>query len=191
MVLELDTSLFDIIGNISSNQLILLTLVLSDNQRKYQTIHEFLSRISEIEIQELINRKLISSTGEGDSIVFEPTEELIQLTTPTKAYFDQFYELYPAYVERPDGTRGYLRANINKCRKEYNRCVGKAKILHDHIMDCLKFDIDNKMMTGKIGYMKTMWNWLTQKEWEAVEEQMKYEQVIEPVKRVSYGTDVF
>ena len=44
--------------------------------------------------------------------------------------------------------------------------------MHEHIMNCLKFEIDNKMITGKLGYMKTMWKWLTQHEWEVVEEQM-------------------
>ena len=31
------------------------------------------------------------------------------------------------------------------------------------------------MITGKLGYMKTMWKWLTQHEWEVVEEQMSDE----------------
>lgn len=35
--------------------------------------------------------------------------------------FNEFYEVFPVYVTRPDGTKGFLRANINKCRKEYNR----------------------------------------------------------------------
>ena len=30
------------------------------------------------------------------------------------------------------------------------------------------------MMTGKLSYMKTMWKWLTQREWEVIEEQMQY-----------------
>ena len=60
--------------------------------------------------------------------------------------------------------------------------------MHQHIMNCLSFEIDNKMLTGKIGYMKTMWKWLTQHEWEIYEEQMKVE---EPVISNSYGTELF
>ena len=74
--------------------------------------------------------------------------------------FDMFYDQFPVYVMRPDGTKGFLRANVNKCRKEYNRIVGKSKAMHEHIMDCLKYEIDERMRTGKIGYMKTMWKWL-------------------------------
>lgn len=44
------------------------------------------------------------------------------------------------------------------------------------------------MLTGKIGYMKTMWKWLTQHEWETYEEQMKVE---EPVISNSYGTELY
>ena len=85
---------------------------------------------------------------------------------------------------RPDGTKGFLRSNINKCRKEYNRTVGKSKAMHEHIMNCLRKEIDDKMMTGKLGYMKTMWKWITQHEWEAIEEQMYNE----PVTSDAYGT---
>ena len=99
-------------------------------------------------------------------------------------WFDEFYEVFPVYVMRPDGTKGFLRSNINKCRKEYNRTVGKSKAMHEHIMRCLHKEIEDKMMTGKLGYMKTMWKWITQHEWEAIEEQMYNE----PVTSDAYGT---
>lgn len=103
--------------------------------------------------------------------------------------FDMFYDQFPVYVMRPDGTKGFLRANVNKCRKEYNRIVGKSKAMHEHIMDCLKYEIDERMRTGKIGYMKTMWKWLTQHEWETIEEQMKVETPNQ--NYYNYGTDIY
>lgn len=102
--------------------------------------------------------------------------------------FDTFYDQFPVYVIRPDGTKGFLRANVNKCRKEYNRIVGKSKAMHEHIMDCLRYEIDDKMRTGKMGYMKTMWKWLTQHEWETFEEQMKLDDY-QP-NTYNYGTDI-
>ena len=95
---------------------------------------------------------------------------------PKNDWFDEFYEVFPVYVTRPDGTKGFLRSNLNKCRKEYNRIVGKSRAMHEHLLNCLNWEINNKMMTGKLGYMKTMWKWLTQQEWESLEEQMQYEQ---------------
>ena len=175
MILELDTSLFNI-GEISINQLVFLTLCLNENQNNNQDVHQFLSRISETEIQSLINQDLVSYTTEDDNKIYKPTEKLLSFTKSKNDWFDEFYEVFPVYVTRPDGTKGFLRSNLNKCRKEYNRIVGKSRAMHEHLLNCLNWEINNKMMTGKLGYMKTMWKWLTQREWEGLEEQMQYEQ---------------
>ena len=140
MILELDTTLLDIFGEISINQLVFLTLVLNDNQSNNQDVHKFLSRISENDIQELIDNNLISFTTSGDNKIYSPTEKLLLSMKQDKTWFDEFYEVFPVYVMRPDGTKGFLRANINKCRKEYNRIVGKSKAMHEHLLQCLQFD---------------------------------------------------
>lgn len=185
MVLELDTSLFDKF-NISINQAVFLTLVMNENQHNNQDIHQFLSRISEDDIQELVSNGTITVNTSGDSQVYSLSESSKELLKEEKTWFDEFYEVFPVYVMRPDGTKGFLRSNINKCRKEYNRTVGKSKAMHEHIMNCLRKEIDDKMMTGKLGYMKTMWKWITQHEWEAIEERMYNEPSIEN----GYGTEL-
>lgn len=188
MILEIDTSILERIENLSINQLVFLTLVLNDNQTINQDIQRLLSLVNEEEIQELENQGLITITKSDSNQVISKTSKLIELLKEDKSMFDEFYDLFPVYVIRPDGTRGFLRANVNKCRKEYNRIVGKSKAMHQHICNCLKFEIENKMLTGKIGYMKTMWKWLTQHEWETYEEQMKVEQ---PLIENNYGTDIY
>ena len=188
MILEIDTSILDRIPNISINQLVFLTLVLSDIKVINQDIQKLLSLVNEEEIQELESRGLITTSTVDDTTVIKKTEKLEELLKEDKSMFDEFYDLFPVYVIRPDGTKGFLRANVNKCRKEYNRIVGKSKAIHQHIMNCLSFEIDNKMLTGKIGYMKTMWKWLTQHEWETFEEQMKLDDY-QP-NTYNYGTDV-
>lgn len=187
MILELDTSLLNKFS-ISIDQLVFVSLVLNDNQTNDQDIHELLSRVSEEEIQDLIQRNIVVVTTSDDSKIYSASKELLDFIKKDKdSMFDQFYEVFPVYVVRPDGTKGYLRSNINKCRKEYNRIIGKSRAMHDHIMNCLGFEIDDKMRTGKIGYMKTMWKWLTQHEWECYEEQMQEEQ---QYKEDSYGNTV-
>ena len=188
MILELDTSLFNI-GEISINQLVFLTLCLNDIKQNNQDVHHFISRIDDSEIQSLINQNLITYTTSGNNISYKPTEKLLDLVKPDKSFFDELYEAFPVYVTRPDGTKGFLRANINKCRKEYNHIIGKSKAMHEHIMNCLKFEIDNKMLTGKLGYMKTMWKWLTQREWEVTEEAMQNEQQ-SLEQSYTYGTNI-
>lgn len=189
MILEIDTSILDRIENLSINQLVFLTLLLNDIKTINQDIQRLLSLVNEEEIKELEKQGLITITVNSDSSqVINKTTKLVELLKEDKTMFDQLYDLFPVYVTRPDGTKGFLRANVNKCRKEYNRIVGKSKAMHEHICNCLRFEIDNKMLTGKIGYMKTMWKWLTQHEWETVEEQMKVEQ---PTISNDYGTDIY
>lgn len=175
MILELDTFLLNKF-NLSINQLVFISLVLNGNQINSQDIHELLSRVNEEEIQELINRNIVVVTTSDNNKIYSPSEELLEtIKKDRESMFDEFYEVFPVYVIRPDGTKGFLRANVNKCRKEYNRIIGKSKAMHEHVMACLRYEIDNKMQTGKIGYMKTMWKWLTQHEWECYEEQMNTE----------------
>ena len=188
MILEIDTSILDRIPNISINQLVFLTLVLSDIKVINQDIQKLLSLVNEEEIQELANQGLISINNSTDNQVISKTSKLDELLKEDKTMFDTFYDQFPVYVIRPDGTKGFLRANVNKCRKEYNRIIGKSKAMHEHIIACLRYEIDDKMRTGKMGYMKTMWKWLTQREWETFEEQMKLDDY-QP-NADNYGTDI-
>lgn len=190
MILELDTSLFDIYGKMSINQLVFLTLVLNENQSNNQDIHQFLSRISENEIQELVDSNIITVITSGDSKIYSISEDTRKHLKQDKSWFDEFYEVFPVYVTRPDGTKGFLRSNINKCRKEYNRIVGKSRAMHEHLIKCLQFEIDNKMITGKIGYMKTMWKWLTQREWEVTEEEMQFSMEQDINDETAYGANI-
>ena len=59
--------------------------------------------------------------------------------------------------------------------------------MHDHIMDCLKFELQDKVTTGKMTYMQTMWKWLVQHGWEYYEDRVKEE----TIKTEAYGTTVF
>ena len=184
MILELDISLLKTL-NLSINQLAFISLVLSENQKDHQDIQELLSRVNEEEIQDLIQRNIIITQTMNNGISYQLSDDIINtLRKRNDSMFDEFYETFPVYVIRPDGTKGFLRANINKCRKEYNRIVGKSRAMHEHIMDCLRYELDDKMRTGKLGYMKTMWKWLTQHEWECYEEQLKVKE------EDTYGTDI-
>lgn len=152
MILELDTSLLKKF-NISINQLVFINLVLSENQNNHQDVHELLSRVSDEEIQDLIQRNIIVETITDDNKIYRASEQLAEVTKSDKeSMFDEFYEVFPVYVIRPDGTKGFLRANVNKCRKEYNKIIGKSRAMHDYLLGCLKWEIDNKVTSGKLGY---------------------------------------
>jgi len=186
MIIELDTKLLDIPGVTTINQLVFLSMVLDKNQIVNQDVHRLVSLISDDDISYLIQQNLISSIERDDFITYIPTEKLKNLIKPDRDYFDVFYERYPVYVLRPDGVKAYLRANVNKCRHMFNSICGRSSAMAEHLINCLDFEISKKMKEGKIGYMKTMWRWLVDHQWEESEEEMKDNVV--PVN--TYGTEL-
>lgn len=187
MIIEVNTKILDIEKQINANQLLFLSIVLDKNQPKYQDVRKIVSLISDEEIQYLVNQGLITSIERGNSITYVATDEFKNKLMTDKSYFDLFYDIYPVYVMRPDGSKSYLRANINKCRNLFNAKVGQSSAMAEHIINCLKFEIDKKMREGKISYMMTMWNWLSRNQWEVSEEEM---QDIEQKADQSYGTEL-
>ena len=185
MIIELDTNLLKIVDNISINQLVLLSLVLDNNQKSYQSIAPIIRLVSDNEIQDLIDRNLIQKKIIKDKISYSPTKDLIEKITPKNVLFDQFYMIYPTMVIRPDGTKGFLRSNVKKCREYYNKLVKGNLDLHNRLISALNYEISDKTLTGKLGYMKTMWKWLTSHEWELIEEQMN-----EKIEVNTYGTQL-
>lgn len=172
MIIELNTKLLDIPEVNNLNQLVFLSMVLDKNQKSNQDVRKLVSLISDDEISYLIQTGLITSIERGNSIIYEASEKLNSLTKK-EDYFDLFYNMYPVYVMRPDGSKAYLRANVNKCRHLYNTYVGNSSAMAEHINSCLKFEIDKKTREGKVSYMKTMWRWLVDHQWEASEEEMQ------------------
>lgn len=188
MILELDTTLLNK-EEITLNQLVLLSLVKNGNQNNNQDVSKILSQIRETEIQDLINKNLITVDSTDNRTIYKVTEKYENLLKPDKSWFDEFYELYPIYVTRPDGTKGFLRTNVNKCRQQYNKVCGKSKGMHEYLLKSLKYDISTKTMQGKLAYMKTMWKWLTTCEWEVFDEQMNNE--VTTSTDTIYGTELY
>ena len=94
--------------------------------------------------------------------------------------------MYPVYVTRADGSKSYLRANVNKCRHFFNTKCGRSTAMAEHLIKCLDYEISKRMREGSLSYMMTMWNWLTRSQWEAIEEEMQ-----DTTKTVnSYGTEL-
>ena len=187
MIIELNTKLLDITG-LNSNQLIFLSLVLDKNQKTYnQDVRKIVSLVSDEEISNLISQGLITSIERGKSITYHATDMLKDVVRPKQDYFDLFYEMYPIYVLRQKKTKNYLRANVNKCRHLFNVYVGQSEAMAQHLIQCLDFEMKKKTNEGKLSYMKTMWRWLVDHQWEESEEEMQYNSKIE---ESTYGTEL-
>ena len=187
MIIEVNTKILDAFPEVNSSQLLFLSMVLNKNQTRYQDVRKIVSLISDDDISYLITQGLITSIERGNSITYQPTEKLLDGIKPSKDYFDIFYDMYPVYVMRPDGSKSYLRANINKCRHFFDVTTGNSEAYKEHIIKCLEFEINKKMKEGKISYMKTMWRWLIDHQWEETEEEMRDN---EQNTVNSYGTEL-
>lgn len=188
MIIEVNTKLLDSFPELNSSQLLFLSMVLDKNQSKYQDVRKVISLISDDDISYLIQQDLISLIEKEDTKTYHPTDKLVTGVKPSKDYFDIFYEMYPVYVMRKDGSKCYLRANINKCRHFFNTKCGKSSAMAEHIIRCLDYEISKRMREGSISYMMTMWNWLTRSQWEAVEDEINDIENTQTVN--SYGTEL-
>lgn len=139
------------------------------------------------DIPNLIAQQLIVEDKNGNQVTYRPSDKLKELMKPEKAFFDLFYETYPPYVIRPDGTKSYLRINVNKCRNLYNTIVGNSTYMAEHMLDCLKYDLQKRAATGTLQYMRNMWNWLAGHLWEESEQEMQDKLKVEDN---SYGNEL-
>lgn len=172
MIIEVNTQLLDKEPSLNSSQLIFLSAVLSKNQPNHQDALKIARLVSDDDISHLIELELITSIKRGDYKTYLPTDKLKEEVTPAKDYFDLFYDIYPVYVMRKDGTKCYLRANVNKCRNFFNSKCGRSSAMAEHIIKCLDYEVSKRMKEGSLSYMMTMWNWLTRNQWEAIEDEM-------------------
>lgn len=186
MIIEVNTQLLDKVPELNSSQLIFLSMILDKNQPKYQDVRKIVSLISDEDISYLISQELVTAIESGESITYNATDKLKEIVATQKSYFDLFYDMYPVYVMRKDGSKSYLRANVNKCRHFFNTKCGNSTAMAEHIIKCLEYEISKRMREGSLSYMMTMWNWLTRSQWEAIEEEMQ-----DADKTVnSYGTEL-
>ncbi len=58
----------------------------------------------------------------------------------------------------------------------------------EHLIACLNFEVHKKMSEGKLSYMKTMWRWLVDHQWEESEEEMNDNTIDSHAN--AYGTEL-
>ena len=92
MTIELNLSLLEK-EKINLNQLIFLSLVLNENQYKNQDVRKLVSQISDVEIQDLISKELVTLIEKGNTKVYNTTEKLLNDLKTERVNFDQFYNL--------------------------------------------------------------------------------------------------
>lgn len=108
--------------------------------------------------------------------------------------FEELYNKFPVKVTRPEGKEDYLRTDKNKCRIKYNKLTNKNALLHDHMIQCLEYEVDLRSKLGTMGYFKQMRNWLDSEEWKKYEEKLNInmEETVQDNSETKsiYGTNI-
>jgi hypothetical protein len=176
MIFEIDTK-FLLANNITAHQYLLVKMASDgdyDGMKNY--LHHSDTYIHlHSDMRKLFNAGLITRAPR-DTDTFrdlKASDKFIKALSYTGDPFDEFYNIYPTKALRPDGSYDYLRVDRNRCRKMYHNIVRKNKILHDHIMECLRFEIDEKTATGSMGFFKRMHTWLSSESWKVTSERLE------------------
>jgi hypothetical protein len=196
MILEIDIQ-FLLDNKITAHQYIIAKLI---SENKVQLLKKYIAYTNTLndlhkDLDQLHIAGFLSSTySSGNYINLETlntSSKFIKASTFTNDPFDEFYALYPIKALRPDGMYDYLRVDQDKCRKLYHNIVRKKPSTHEHIMKCLRSEIEERSLKGQMSYMKRMPAWLTSESWKAYADQVEnnLSTTLEE-KRKAYGTDV-
>ena len=162
----------------------LIEIDLDEAKRLKITMNQFVLiklLIDKVDIKSLINviridDKDINNLKEQNILTTESTytdgitknlhlTENFKMKYKQRDFFDEFYEAYPTSTTRPDGQKDYLRGDISRCRKYYQKIVGKSLSKHESMLECLNFEVKTRKAGNSLQYMKRMSKWLLSEEW--------------------------
>ena len=125
---------------------------------------------------------------EGETILsLKLTEEGTDLIE-ARDFFQELLEIFPHSVIRKDGKKAYLRTDKKRSQSAYIKITRKRRDIHEYILECLKYEINQREQSGDMMWFKALPNWLKAQEWETWGERMKEELHEEKIKQL-LGTE--
>lgn len=103
----------------------------------------------------------------------------------TENLFEEFLEEYPKSVIRTDGVIDYLRTDQKHCKNMYLLITKNNRAIHDHIIKCLRFEVNKRIKDGSMKFMVRMSKWISSEAWKAYEDEIN-----NTLNTESYGTDI-
>lgn len=191
MLKTIDTEVL-IKEKLNAHEYIVLCLLF---EQKYFILDDYLKstntyeRFSEI-VNNLASKSLIHFNPENSPYVYKTIVVSIDSVRKLGNYtnFEALHSLYPVKVRRPDGKETFLRKDKRTAEQIYNMIVKGNQDIHNHIMKCLKLEIKDRTAKNNLAYMKTLTNWLSDKEWK------EYEDIADDLSyktnKYLYGTDI-
>jgi hypothetical protein len=169
MIVTIDTDKIFKLG-LTPDEYTLLQLIHNKGYLSAKKLVQKTPTLTSSTLDKLVAKKLIHYTGVLPGVI-DPDHIILRNSfigeTTKDDQFDELLRVYPSTVLRPDGQQDYLKTNLINCRKLYNQLIKKDEVLHKQIMECLKFEVRDRINTNKMGYMKRLYKWLSTEEWRA------------------------
>lgn len=167
MVVDIDINKLIKLG-ISAEEYFLLRGVQKRGYASLERYYRHNPAPSDEMLKSLVKKKLIHDANKGKE--FSPRNIIVRSnfisdTKNTLNLFNELYNLYPTKVTRPDGSVDYLRTDKTRCRRSYAAKLKDGTAIHENVMECLKFEIQQRESEGSLSYMKRLPKWLASEEW--------------------------
>jgi len=181
MLLQVDVESL-IKNKVTIDQFLIASLIYEKN---FELLSNYLDLYSSSELKVLflglIRAGLIKNNNEQDDVYdfnkFEVRPEFIRILVQGD-FFDEIVQTYPQFITRPNGSKDYLRVDLNRCRKAYSKITGNKYMIHQNILNCLQFEVALRRKENSLSYMKRLPKWLTSEEWKSYEQRIKDEQIL-------------
>ena len=191
MIVDIDINTL-IREKLTPNQLFILQLLM---EGQYSMLKEWYTSLDDSsvirDLHKLIELEFIINTDVSDDVNFSRFAVLakgIKLLGMDRDWFQELVDNYPVKTIRSDGTKDYLRTDLERCRKIYQRVTNGNLSKHEEILDCLTYELRLRESEGSMPYMKRLPKWLASEEWKAYKERMNDEENGE-IDNV-YGTEL-
>lgn len=102
--------------------------------------------------------------------------------------FKEFVAEFPQKVIRTDGTVDFLRTDLVNAENIYLSYVGRSRDKHNHIIKCLKAELQQRESNGSMPYMMRIFKWIANRGWTSYEDIV--DEVLDSNKDLGYGTSL-
>lgn len=192
MVVDIDTQKLMKFGITAEDYFLLKGI----EKRGYGILRKYYRQNTEpndLVLQNLVDKKLIHNANKPNEFDVKKIIVRHKFRSETKEnsqLFEEFYNLYPQKVTRPDGSVDYLRTDRDRCQKLYVKKVKLNKNLHTEIMEGLQYEIEERSKSNNLRFMKRMPKWLASEEWTIWREKLEDDTETMDVGNFGYGLNL-
>jgi hypothetical protein len=163
-------------NKLTADEFVLAELI---SEKNYEILNSYLDLYSREEymgiLDSLCKKRMIEGYSDHTDVKDITVRSIFTKILTKGDFFDELLQAFPSSVIRPDGTRDYLRTAPTKSRQKYSTITKNKLVIHEHILECLKYEIALRRKEGKLSYMQRIPNWLSTEGWKSYEDRLKDE----------------